>query len=147
MVFGLGLATIAALNLAVQTTAYVILIFGFLQARKKAFDTHRKVMMAAVSLLALSLILVMGPSFYSIITNLPLPRIGLAPTVTIIHSIFGTTALSMAVVALVKTCYWVGTKVTLRKYMITMFSAWTTAYTIGIIVYLMFYTSAFSAFI
>jgi uncharacterized membrane protein YozB (DUF420 family) len=144
---GINIATIAAINIALQTIAYFILIVGYRFARKNNFSRHGIMQITATSLIFISLIIVMLPSFYSVVSEFK--QITLNPLIIILHHSFGAITLAMSVVAIVtlRPCGSIRGNQKLgnvRKFMITLFTFWSITYFLGIIVYLMLYTSLFA---
>ena len=67
---GIGITNAAAISLILQTIAYIILLAGFIFAKKKDFKIHKKTMIIATLLNFASLFIVMLPSLYAIISGI-----------------------------------------------------------------------------
>jgi uncharacterized membrane protein YozB (DUF420 family) len=122
---GLNIATIAAINIILQTIAYFILIVGYRFARKNNFSRHGIMQITATSLIFISLIIVMLSSFYSVVSEFK--QITLNPLIIILHHSFGAITLAMSVVAIVtlRPCGSIRENQKLgnvRKFMITLFT-------------------------
>lgn len=141
---GLGIATVATISLSIQTIAYALLLTGFVFARKKSFQRHGRLMTAATALNFVSLAVVMLPSFYSIVSSVSFTGISSIQSIIILHHSLGVVALAMAAIVVLKSCQWLGEKIgdrigRLRNYMIPLLIIWSSAYFLGLFVYLMLY--------
>jgi uncharacterized membrane protein YozB (DUF420 family) len=141
MAFALDVASLAWINISAQTIGYAFLALGFTFARRREFDWHKKYMKIAAALNYASLFMIMLPAFYSFFSQASVSGTLVPSSILLAHALVGTSALAMATLVIFKSCEWVGKKVALRGYMITMFSLWTAAYAIGIAVFLVFHTS------
>ena len=146
---GVDIYTIATIDILIQTIAYLILIMGFLFARKQNFRRHGLFMGIATLLVFMSLFVVMLPAFYSLVSGISTERMQLPISISVIHHILGVTSLAMAVVAIVvlRPCGSVrGNKKlgNVLKYMRLLLTFWSITYFLGIVVYLMFYTAILS---
>ena len=135
---GFDIGTVALANLTLQTIAYLILILGFVIAKKKRFQKHKKVMAAATLLNFISLFVVMLPVFYSLVYGISLPAISTTNTIVIIHHSIGLITLALASVVILKSCALIKNT---KLLMLTIFTLWSITYLLGVAIYLTFYTS------
>jgi len=99
---GLDLFTVGRISTIVQTIAYFLLILGFNFARKKNFTRHKNFMTIATALSFISLVVVMIPSFSSIISGISLSTLNSLSSITILHHSLGVLALVMAALVILK---------------------------------------------
>jgi uncharacterized membrane protein YozB (DUF420 family) len=134
---GIGIQTFASISLVLQTVAYLILVIGFVFAKKKNFQKHKKVMASATLLSFVSLIIVMLPSFYAIISGISLAAISSSSLLIIVHHSIGLITLVLASLVILKGCRSIMKDT--RTLMITIFSLWSIAFFLGVFIYAMFY--------
>jgi uncharacterized membrane protein YozB (DUF420 family) len=135
---GFDIGTVALANLTLQTIVYFILILGYAIARKKRFQKHKKIMAAATLLNFISLFVVMLPVFYSFVYGISLPTINSTNTLVIVHHSIGLITLALASVVILKSCSLIKNT---KLLMLTIFTLWSITYLLGVVIYLMFYTS------
>jgi len=127
----------ATASLILQTIAYVVLIVGFLSARKKNFKTHKRIMSIATLINFVSLFIVMLPIFYSLILGISFATINSTSSVIILHHSIGLITLVLASLVILKGCRSIIKNT--RILMITIFSLWSIAFFLGIYIYAIFY--------
>lgn len=137
---GIDIATVATVNVLLQTAAYLLLIRGFLFARKKNFRRHKMIMSIATSLNFISLAVVMLPSFYSIVSKISLPEMNSFSSIVVLHHLIGLSALILASLVVLRSC---GSIIKNTKLlMITIFTLWSVGYFMGLTVYYLLYFPA-----
>ena len=142
---GLDIATIAMINITLQTISYFILLMGFRFAKKSNFRKHGIMMSTATLLMFISMLIVMLPSFYSIISRFSLD---LNTFMIVLHHTLGAIALIMAIIVnlTLRPCGSImGNKKlgNVRIFMISLFTLWSITYFLGIIIYLRLYFALF----
>jgi len=136
---GLDLLTVVKINVIIQTIAYLFLIVGFNFARKKNFNKHKIMMVIATLLIFVSLAIVMLPSFYSIVSGIPIATINFFTSIIIFHHSLGVITLIMAALVLLRPCVWIEKFWKRRYYMIVLFIFWSITYFLGIFIYYSLY--------
>jgi uncharacterized membrane protein YozB (DUF420 family) len=134
---GIGTTNAASISLIIQTITYVILIAGFIFAKKKDFKIHKKTMITATLLSFVSFFIVMLPSFYAVISGISLASISSIPFIIIFHHSIGLITLVLASLVILRGCTSVVKNT--RILMVTIFSLWMITYFLGIYVYVMLY--------
>ena len=134
---GIGIANAATVSMIIQTIAYVILIAGFIFAKKKDFKIHKKTMIIATLLNFVSLFIVMLPSFYAVISGISFAAISSSSFIIILHHSVGLITLVLASLVILRGCRSIVKNT--RLLMITIFTLWSISYFLGIYIYSMFY--------
>jgi hypothetical protein len=132
---------IGSISLIVQILTLSIVIFGYILKRKMQYRNHGILMLVAIIMQFISFLLIMGPSFVSLVENgfIQLPM--WVSSVTIVHSILGGVVLAIGI--------WIATSWHLRisiapcikkkwimRYLIL---AWISALILGVALYAIFY--------
>ena len=138
---GIGITNAAAISLILQTIAYIILLAGFIFAKKKDFKIHKKTMIIATLLNFASLFIVMLPSLYAIISGISFATISSISFIIIFHHSIGLITLVMASLVILRGCSSIVKNT--RILMITIFTLWSLSYFLGIYIYSMFYLPFF----
>ena len=140
--FGLDLLTSVKINMVLQTAAYLLLLAGCYFARKKIFSKHKIIMTTATVLIIASLAIVMLPSFYSVVSGISPATISSINSLTLLiifHHSLGLIALVMALLVTVRSCYKIDTLWNRRKHMLVLFTIWSVAYFLGVVIYFLLY--------
>jgi uncharacterized membrane protein YozB (DUF420 family) len=135
--------TLSQVNLLFQILILSVVLVGFAFSKRGRFLVHGSIMLVAIALNAASFILVMGPSFLSLIqlvAEQPLNRISIA---TMAHGILGAIA---EVLGIYMVAFWglrrsVGNCARRRRTMQATLMLWITALVLGILLYAILYTN------
>ena len=134
---GINIFTLATVSLFIQTIAYIVLVVGFIFAKKRNFQKHKMIMSSATLLNIVSLVLVMLPSFYSIVSGISFATISSTSSIIIFHHSIGLIVLVLALLVILRGCRSIIKNT--RILMITIFTLWTITYFLGLFIYLTIY--------
>jgi hypothetical protein len=131
---------VSTLTLVIQLVVFALLIVGFTLKRRKSFLQHGFLMVSAVFLHLISVLIIMVPSFEAItftVTALPVTIVALS----IIHAVFGLTALVLGIWISASWRFRQGLQYCAPKksLMLVTFVVWTIAILIGVALYFILY--------
>ena len=127
--FGTNASILADFNLLLQILLLIILLFGYLLGKKKTADSlkaHGRIMTVLVALNALSILLVMGPSFFLNLEAVAGEASAMGFPLTLVHHSVGLIAEILGAVLVFKKFG------TVRMWMRLTFALWLISLVLGI---------------
>jgi uncharacterized membrane protein YozB (DUF420 family) len=134
--FGTSAPVLSDLNLLLQILIFVLLVVGGRFGRKKtksSLQIHGRIMIVAILLNTLSILLIMGPSFFGGFDFVLEELFVIGFPLTLVHHFFGLVAEILGVILIFRKFGKV------RMWMRLTFFSWLLSFVLGVIFYLIYF--------
>jgi uncharacterized membrane protein YozB (DUF420 family) len=138
-ILGTRATLVADINLLVQIALFFILVIAAFQARRRRYDSHLKLMRAAVIINAVAIVAVMNPSFFRVLPFAVRNPGAPGPTVMWPHVALGAVAELMGAYLIIRLGLEPASAPRLRGVMALTLILWLAALAVGVTLYYVWY--------